>query len=102
MATFSLVLWIFSCAIFKTRWSDCKSIGNWFHSHYVYGRSPNCEEMKLDYEICKIWERTGSLEAKQQLLDKEKKRLKEKNKYTPVWELRTSPPENWNVPLDQK
>ncbi|XP_070571861.1 synaptic plasticity regulator PANTS-like [Ptychodera flava] len=90
---------ILPCSIYKRRFTDCKSIGNWIHSFYVYGKSPECDQMKLDYEICKIWERTGDEEAQERMMERESQRQEEKRKRPPVWELRTSPPEDWHKPL---
>ncbi|XP_006813194.1 synaptic plasticity regulator PANTS-like [Saccoglossus kowalevskii] len=89
------------CSIYQRRYTDCKSIANFLHSFYVYGKKPNCEQFKLDYNICKIWDNTGSKEAKDTLLENERRRNEENNKHKHVWEMRTSPPSDWHKPLKE-
>uniref|UniRef100_A0A8C1KKR5 Synaptic plasticity regulator PANTS n=1 Tax=Cyprinus carpio TaxID=7962 RepID=A0A8C1KKR5_CYPCA len=90
-----------SCDVYWCEFKHCKSLFNRFHEYYTYGRAPDCQQWKEDYYTCKEWEKTHSTHAKESLQESERKRVAEQRKFTPVWELRQTPPADWHVPLNQ-
>ncbi|NP_001116736.1 synaptic plasticity regulator PANTS [Danio rerio] len=90
-----------SCDIYCSELKHCKSLRNRFHEYYTYGRAPDCQQWKQDYQNCKDWEKNHSTQAKESLQESERKRLADQRKFTPVWELRQKPPSDWHLPLNQ-
>ncbi|XP_036434772.1 UPF0545 protein C22orf39 homolog [Colossoma macropomum] len=89
------------CDAYWSEFRHCKSLRHRFHHYYTYGMSPLCEQWKEDYDACKEWERTQSTHAKECLQKSERNRVSDQRKFTPVWELRQSPPPDWHMPLNQ-
>ncbi|XP_062854324.1 synaptic plasticity regulator PANTS [Trichomycterus rosablanca] len=89
------------CDVYWSEFRHCKSLQNCFHHYYTYGKSPVCQQWKEDFEVCKEWERTHSPQAKETLQKSEQSRVSEQRNFTPVWEMRKSPPADWHLPLDQ-
>ncbi|CAH1247818.1 C22orf39 [Branchiostoma lanceolatum] len=54
----------YPCDYYKQEYSDCATIGNRFHSYYVYGEKPECAQWKKDYEACTAWMKTQTEETK--------------------------------------
>ncbi|TRY96759.1 hypothetical protein DNTS_014486 [Danionella cerebrum] len=90
-----------SCDVYWSEFKHCRSWKHWFHEYYTYGRAPECQHWKQDYQSCKEWESTRSVLAKESLLESERKRIADQRNFTPVWELRQKPPEDWDLPLNQ-
>ncbi|XP_062999790.1 synaptic plasticity regulator PANTS [Elgaria multicarinata webbii] len=89
------------CDDYWNEWKHCKSIQNFFHNYYTYGKVPSCIQWKRDYKHCREWEKTKSSLAKDSLCKSERERVAEKQKHAPVWELRKRPPADWYLPLDE-
>uniref|UniRef100_A0A8D2ZZX8 Synaptic plasticity regulator PANTS n=1 Tax=Scophthalmus maximus TaxID=52904 RepID=A0A8D2ZZX8_SCOMX len=88
--------------ISKFEFRHCKSFGNIFHHYYTHGTAPSCQQWKEDYKNCREWEKHQGIEAKEALQSSEMNRVAEQRKFTPVWTMRSNPPEDWNMPLNQE
>ncbi|KAG7481064.1 hypothetical protein MATL_G00062640 [Megalops atlanticus] len=90
-----------SCDDYWSEFRLCKSLWNRFHHYYTFGKTPTCQQWKDDYYTCREWEKSHSTETKESLQQSERARVAEQRKFSPVWELRTKPPEDWHLPLPQ-
>ncbi|XP_030638830.1 synaptic plasticity regulator PANTS [Chanos chanos] len=89
------------CDYYWSEFRHCKSLRNRFHHYYVYGTFPSCEQWKEDYHMCREWEKIQSTHCKESLQQSERNRVAEQRNFTPVWELRQTPPADWHSPLNQ-
>ncbi|KAG2470716.1 UFD1 protein, partial [Polypterus senegalus] len=90
------------CDDYWSEFKHCRSFQHLFHSYYTFGSAPSCQQWKLDYYSCQEWEKHHSAQAKDALQASERKRVEEKQRYKPVWELRKKPPHDWYLPLQDE
>ncbi|CAL1614933.1 unnamed protein product [Knipowitschia caucasica] len=90
-----------ACEDYWSEFSHCRSLMNRFHHYYTFGESPSCQQWKEDYANCKQWENSKDSRAKEALQTSERRRVAEQQMFTPVWQLRKEPPQDWHLPLNQ-
>ncbi|NXT01938.1 CV039 protein, partial [Jacana jacana] len=87
-----------SCEDYWWEWKHCRGLRHAFHHYYAHGELPACGRWKEDYEACRAWERDRSPAAK---VPHAPPPVMDREKHTPVWRLRRTPPPDWYLPLDQ-
>ncbi|KAM9858465.1 synaptic plasticity regulator PANTS [Aulostomus maculatus] len=91
-----------ACDDYWSEFRHCKSLWNSFHHYYAYGTFPSCQQWKEEYYHCRAWETCRDTEAKEALQRSERNRVADQRNFTPVWELRQTPPSDWHLPLNQE
>merc|ERR1719383_104018 len=95
--------WILrECDTYKSEMKFCHSVRGRFHQFYIHGKALDCAQWEENFNDCKIWTRDADVDAAKRIIEREKKRIKQRleGHYTnDIWEKRASPPEEWNKPL---
>ncbi|KYN04986.1 PREDICTED: UPF0545 protein C22orf39 homolog [Cyphomyrmex costatus] len=92
------------CMMYKDEYDDCTSIKARFHQYFIFGKTVDCDQWKIDYRNCYQWEKHKSEEAYDSLIKSEKQRRHNRlhaHYQNDIWERREKPPENWNTSLPE-
>eukprot|EP00088_Acartia_fossae_P020885 TRINITY_DN2239_c0_g1_i9.p1 TRINITY_DN2239_c0_g1~~TRINITY_DN2239_c0_g1_i9.p1 ORF type:complete len:223 (-),score=29.35 TRINITY_DN2239_c0_g1_i9:499-1167(-) len=90
------------CEDYKKEMKSCYAFKSRFYQFYVHGKASECSHWEQSFDDCKEWSRNADVEAAKRIIANEKIRIKERLKghyENNVWEKRTAPPEDWDVPL---
>ena len=90
------------CERYKELYKSCKSIRGRMHQYYVYGELFDCSEHKRHFKSCLSYRKTNDIDLLKPIIQWEKKMIETRLKAcleNPVWEVRDSPPKDFNDPL---
>lgn len=93
------------CMYYKESFKDCNSFYAQFNARYTNGRKEDCSQWSIDYKNCCEYIKTGSREARADLIESEKFRRLERlvtMANNNVWEYRDKPPADWHAPLSEE
>ncbi|WAR03667.1 CV039-like protein [Mya arenaria] len=94
-----------NCDYFKTEFETCKHWKSKINQKYLYGETLDCSHDEQMYDMCMDYQRTSDKNLEHQLAFQEYSRSlfrRQNARENDVWEYRTEPPEDWNLPIEYK
>ncbi|OQV25201.1 hypothetical protein BV898_20133 [Hypsibius exemplaris] len=92
------------CELYKEEYRDCTMVRSRFHQLFTTGVKRDCSQWKTDYENCLLWRKNADPEAAKKAIQSESRRVAYRIATVmdnEIWQLRDTPPENWNAPLPE-
>lgn len=92
------------CERYKEMYDDCKSISARFQQYYIYGYNLDCSNHINHYDLCKKFRKQKDPSILDPIINNELLEIKRRTQTVhdnKAWELRDSPPADFNAPLPE-